>query len=313
MLHHRRDFADLLVTVGDLTGSSPALVEKDYWVTEALRAIGGGYAGGVVFKGGTSLSKGWALIQRFSEDIDLLIRQDGAAGETGGERDRYMKAIEASVSEIDGLEPVGAGGRSERGVSRTVLFAYEPMAPLLDGLRATIILEMGIRGGTHPAAERPIRSMLGAALEASDLEDESLALFAMTVLHPRRTLVEKLFALHCACERWTEGDKAALLRHGRHFYDIYFMLGDVEVAEFVGSDDYHALIPEIDALGLTYFPRDHRTPHGMRFATSRVLSPGMDLLAAIEDDYARSQFLFFGDFPDLETIYRRLEEVRDRL
>jgi hypothetical protein len=313
MLHERSDFADLIVTVGEQATTNPALVEKDYWVTEALRVIAARYSGGVVFKGGTSLSKAWRLIQRFSEDVDLLIRQDGAAGEGRTARDRYMKAIESSVGEINGLEPIADGARSERGISRTVAFGYEPRTVLLEGLQPTIILEMGIRGGTHPSEQREIRSILGTVLEASELDDETLAPFEMTVLHARRTLVEKLFALHSACELWTEGRDTALQRQGRLLYDIYFLLGDSDVAEFAGSDDYLALIPEIDDFGREYFPRDHRSPPDMRFATSRALAPPGDLLAALTDDYERSTFLFYGSAPALEDVFERIGEIREQL
>jgi len=174
VLHHRRDFADLLVTVGEQAGTNAALVEKDYWVTEALRVIARGYSAGVVFKGGTSLSKAWGLIKRFSEDIDLLIRQDETTGGTIGSRDRYMKEVDAAVAEIDGLTRVADGSRSDRGISRTVVLTYEPRTALLEGLQPTIILEMGIRGGAHPTEIRTIRSMLAAALVDSGIEDETL-------------------------------------------------------------------------------------------------------------------------------------------
>jgi predicted nucleotidyltransferase component of viral defense system len=83
VLHERDDFVDLLVTVGEATGAGAAIVEKDYWVTEALRLIAASFGAGVVFKGGTSLSKAWDLIQRFSEDIDLLVRSEGDGLERG--------------------------------------------------------------------------------------------------------------------------------------------------------------------------------------------------------------------------------------
>jgi len=94
-LHERRDFRDLLLIVGERSGAGAAIVEKDYWVTEALRVISREFGDGVVFKGGTSLSKGWHLISRFSEDIDLLIRTSD--GESHGQRDRYMKEIDEAV------------------------------------------------------------------------------------------------------------------------------------------------------------------------------------------------------------------------
>lgn len=249
MLHQRQDFGDLLVTAGERLGMNPALIEKDYWVTEALRVVATTHADGVVFKGGTSLSKAWGLIKRFSEDIDLLIRQDESTGGTGMSRDRYMRAIEAAVAEVDGLEPVAEGARSERGVSRTSVFTYEPRTALLRGLRPTIILEMGIRGGAHPTEVRPLRSLMNIAIESGEFLDDTLESFEMTVLHPHRTIVEKLFAVHSAAELWYEGRSTAVQRQGRHFYDVHFLLGDPDDAAYVGGPEYLALLPEIDEFG----------------------------------------------------------------
>lgn len=134
MLHRRSGFQDLLTTVGDTTGAGAALVEKDYWVTEALRPIAADFRGGVVFKGGTSLSKAWNLIRRFSEDVDPLIRQDHGR-DTRGARDRYMKDIESAVGAIDGLTCTHEGARSERGISRTAVFRYTPRTAARDGLK----------------------------------------------------------------------------------------------------------------------------------------------------------------------------------
>ena len=312
MLHERTDFLDLLTTVGESTGAGAALVEKDYWVTEALRVVATGFGEGAIFKGGTSLSKAWRLIQRFSEDIDLLIRTDLEPLETRGARDRFMKEIDAAVADLSGLSRVD-GGRSERGISRTAVYSYEPRATALEGLEATIILEMGIRGGPHPTASRRLTSMLAEALEETSIADESIESFEITVLEARRTLVEKLFAIHCACELWSEGRKTAIRRQTRHLNDINALLADPVIAEFVGSDEYHALIPEIDEFGRTYFERDHRTPAGLRFADSRALCPGEDLRAALEAEYASSRFLFYGDFPSLDLIFARIQEFRDRL
>jgi hypothetical protein len=313
MLHERDDFLDLLTTVGESTGAGASLVEKDYWVTEALRVVATGFGEAAVFKGGTSLSKAWSLIQRFSEDIDLLIRADLEQFESGGARDRFMKEIDAAVAGVPGLSRVDGGGRSERGISRTSVYTYEPRAPALEGLQPTIILEMGIRGGPNPTARRWLRSMLAEALEGTAVADESTEAFEMTVLEARRTLVEKLFAIHCACELWSEGRTTAIRRQTRHLSDINGLLADPAIAEFVGSEEYHALIPEIDQFGRTYFERDHRTPAGLRFADSRALAPGEELRAALEGEYASSRFLFYGDFPSLDRIYARIEKFLERL
>jgi hypothetical protein len=73
-LFERSDFAELITATGDEAGiGNPGIVEKDYFVTEALRLIARDFGEVVIFKGGTSLSKGWKLINRFSEDIDLYV------------------------------------------------------------------------------------------------------------------------------------------------------------------------------------------------------------------------------------------------
>ncbi len=313
MLHQRDDFADLLITVGEQTGAGAAIVEKDYWVTEALRVIAASFFTGVVFKGGTSLSKAWSLIERFSEDIDLLIRTEGEGLETRGGRDRFMKEIAGAVAEIDGLTQTSAGSRSERGISRTSVYSYEPRAPALQGLDTTIMLEMGIRGRPQPSEVRQLRSMLSAALANTDLDDGTLQRFNLTVLHPRRTLVEKLFAIHSACERWSEGDVAALQRQGRHLTDIHELLGDRTIAEFAGGDEYLAMVADVDEFSHIYFPKDHRTPPNMRFADSSALQPDAKLRAALDAEHARSGFLFYGPIPTVDEIYIRLEPFRKRL
>lgn len=313
MLHERDDFADLLTAVGTTTGAGAALVEKDYWVTEALRVVAASFFRGVVFKGGTSLSKGWNLLPRFSEDIDLLIRREGEGLDSRGGRDRYMREIAAAVGDVNGLRSVSEGARSERGISRTAVFAYEPRTPAREGLRPTIMLEMGVRGGPQPTEVRSLRSMLAAALAETEIDDESTRPFDLAVLDPRRTLVEKLFAIHCACELWSEGRTTALQRQGRHLADIYHLLGETAIAEFAGGEDYHTLIPEVDELGRTYFPRDHRTPGNMRFRESRALRPDTELRAAIEAEYKRSEFLFYGTIPTIDEIYVRVENFRSRL
>jgi hypothetical protein len=213
-LHERRDFRDLLLIVGERSGAGAAIVEKDYWVTEALRVISREFGDGVVFKGGTSLSKGWHLISRFSEDIDLLIRTSD--GESHGQRDRYMKEIDEAVERLPGLTGATRGRRSDRGVSRTAAYSYESQAPALAGLASTISLEMGIRGGVHPIERRELDSILAEHLRHSGLEDEELEPFQLDLLDYRRTFLEKLFAIHSAATRHLEGDAGALNRQGRH-------------------------------------------------------------------------------------------------
>jgi Nucleotidyl transferase AbiEii toxin, Type IV TA system len=222
-----------------------------------------------------------------------------------------LKEIASVVAGIDGLE-LQSEGQASRGVSRTVVLAYDPRTPM-PGLSPTIVVEMGVRGGPHPLETRGLSSMLAEALAKPGIEDETLRSFEMVVLHPRRTFVEKLFAIHSACELHSEGRQTALVRQTRHLADIYSLLGDRDVAEFIGSGEYLDLLSEVDAISAEHFPRDHRAPAPLRFASSRALAPEGGLRAAIEADYARSEVLFYGERPDLAAIYERIAEFADRL
>lgn len=313
MLHKRADFEGLLVQVGERSGAGAALVEKDYWVTEALRAIANQFRDGVVFKGGTSLSKAHALIDRFSEDIDLLIVVDPDNPGSTGERDRYMKAIAAAVGEIEGLALRSGPVSSSKGRSRTVKFDYEPRAALAEGLEPTVILEMGIRGGPKPQDPRDMSSMVGAALATAGETDAGTEALNLIVLEPSRTLVEKLSALHSGCTRFVEGDASALNRISRHYTDIDAILGSDGITEFVSGPDYEPLIVEVQTLSSENFAKAHRDLGAPRFAESIALNPTPELLDALERDLQRNAFIYFLGVPDLNEVIARLADLREIL
>ncbi|RDI73638.1 nucleotidyl transferase [Gaiella occulta] len=310
-LHEQPEFLDYLVTIGERTGAGAAIIEKDYWVTTVLRVISARFREGIVFKGGTSLSKGWNLIDRFSEDIDLLIRTDTLP--TRGGRDRYMKSIDAAVADAPGLRRLARAGRSERGISRAAVYSYAPQAPALAGLDATIVLEMGIRGGDHPTQTRTIDSLLAEHLRGAGVDDDDLQPFELELLDYRRTFLEKLFAIHAAVTRHLEGETGALNRQGRHYYDIYRLLERDEVREFIATDGYRALASEIEDVTRQYFPDDHRAPADLRFANSPALAPGDDLRVILDSEYTASRHLYYGDAPTLAEALSRIEAVRNDL
>jgi hypothetical protein len=312
MLHQREDFADLLTLVGGRLQVNPALVEKDYWVTEALRVVANHFFDGAVFKGGTSLSKAWKLIKRFSEDVDLLVRSDIEGLDSGGGRERFMKSIRDAVSEIDGLAFSSKGSRSERGVSRTAVYSYEPAAPVLAGLDAEIILEMGMRGGAHPTQVKEVASILSDEI-GGEIDDPTLEPFELHVLDPRRTLVEKLFAINSACVLFAEGRTSALGRRTRHLSDLYYLVESEGVSTFLGSEEYQAIFKEIDGFGSRYFPRDHRPPESGSFSGSSFLEPTGDLLRALEEEYERARYLYYGERPTLREILDRLLGYQGKL
>lgn len=215
--------------VADKTGIPQLHIAKDFWVTEALRALMmTAQEEGVtlIFKGGTSLSKGYKLIQRFSEDIDLLVLADGDDKEVH----RVMRIMHKSVESHLGVEAEVDGRTSTTGLFRPALYAY-PGQHLAEGAEPeTIRVELSTWGGALPHEELSLRSILTEAGADSGLimmADED-ASFRAQVLCPERTLVEKLAILHDAAETQ---DERRQVKTARHYYDVCQLLNNADVRE----------------------------------------------------------------------------------
>ena len=217
-----RDAPDALATaasrVAIATRIPMAHVEKDFWVTEVLRGVARHSAEtgiSAVFKGGTSLSKAFGLLQRFSEDIDIIIM---VPGESVGKDNACLKSFVVAAEAATGLTAHVDPTTATKGVKRTVSLAYPTSTPL-GALRPGVRLELGARGGTMPMVQRSVTSLLvqhgsQTGLEVSFAEAVP---FTMHVLAPVRTLVEKLMIVHHAA---VAGDasgagpaRPSLLRH----------------------------------------------------------------------------------------------------
>lgn len=137
-------------------GITATAVEKDYWVSQALRALAREHGESLIFKGGTSLSKALGLIERFSEDVDLLIRKEGRGRAAC---DTLMKGMQATVeSELGG--PSTPFGKSETGKHRAYRVEYPALSPPTLVVKTSVLLEMGIRGGTSPSTRCPSAHLL---------------------------------------------------------------------------------------------------------------------------------------------------------
>jgi hypothetical protein len=225
------DFAVLIERVADKLAYPPAFVERDYWITEILRSIAQpieNFDAGVIFKGGTSLSKGWRLIQRMSEDVDVLV----VFGETApqNDRDRVLKYLIDRVSGDIRVAPTGNTART--GVHRARFFEYPQQYEhgALTGER--VLLELGTRGGPEPYELLTLRSLIAEVairdFGSSPDEFSEFASFDINTLRPERTLFEKVAALHtlatkAASDQTVYDDLKTKLRHA---YDVAMLLDD---------------------------------------------------------------------------------------
>lgn len=301
------DFPDLLRATADAFNLEVSTIEKDYYVTRALRALQDNIGEQFLFKGGTSLSKGWKLIERFSEAIDLLFRMAHDGEElTKNDRHRRFKAAEAIIVATPGFKLLKPDKplSSETGMHRESLFSYaftqSPTGPVSDRIR----LEMNCRGGTHPHQLRPIRSLVTDFLTANgqaNLADD-LTAFEVDCLDVTRTFVEKLFAVYAAFEK----DRA--LRQARHYSDLYHLAGLPEVQAFVVSADFEPIFLDVRKFSSEHWP-DKPLPPGMNFTQYDVLRPNTEHLAELTRNYALERVLFFREPPSITDILARLQNL----
>ena len=312
------DFAAFLAAAATESELPEAFVEKDYWITEILRTIATTLGERAIFKGGTSLSKGWDLLDRFSEDIDLFV-DPAAEPPLRNERsiNRAMKKLNRDVAAIPGLDFVRADSTTFGGRGRMDTFLYRSHFPELEGFPPTVRLEPGIQSGRQPTATIEISSIVSRLLStqgaADELHVEGLQPFEMILLHFRRTFVEKLFAIHGKVERLKEGG-APLGRDVRHYADLYVLAGRPEVTAMLASDEYDEIKADYDEKSQTFFPRSYRPPPDLRFTTSDALFPPDELRAKIETGYEEEcRRLFFRPHPSFTEVLERFTEIRDLL
>ncbi|MHB1090073.1 MAG: nucleotidyl transferase AbiEii/AbiGii toxin family protein [Ilumatobacteraceae bacterium] len=304
-IEHIEVFDETILAAADHLGLGPLAVVKDYWVCQALAAVAANYDEDVVFKGGTSIEK-LRIIERLSEDIDLLVvaRPDG---DRRGER--LLKAICTCITTALGQETnekVTSGGTTKEVTLYRSVFVRHPSVAQFGSLRGIadpdrILVELGQSGGQHPHVNVHIESILSRQLGATGTPVENysdLRPFPMKVLHPARTLLEKLLRVHTFATRFpgNQSDERQL-RIGRQFYDIGALLQDSRVCELLADSCQRDAILE-DCLQVSaQFHGDLPRPDG-GFAMSPAFTGNGDLgkwLRAAHDQAMAG--LYFGQLP----------------
>ncbi len=293
----------------------PAIIEKDYYVTEALRIIA---AGGdkVIFKGGTSLAKGWNLIQRFSEDIDIFL--DPAAFQPPlGKRaiDLELKTMRDAIGAHGALTFISNESQTIGGFGRNDRFLYAQRFGGPGEVADRVLVEAGTASGREPTAIIELRSYLGQFLQERRLslgaEDEGS--FPMRLLHFRRTFVEKMFAVHGKVEL-LKRDGQPLGSYARHYYDMFQLAAQEEVIAMLKSDKYAAIKSDYDKISRAHFPRSYFHPDEMSFARSDALFPPADLSDVISAEYdVQCRMLCYGPYPSWAEIQSQLVSHRGLL
>lgn len=316
-LYEREDFRPLLTEVANRRGFSEYWIEKDYYLTEALRIVAAHLGTRAILKGGTSLSKAWTLVLRISEDIDLVLDRGEPPGSTltGKEVNKQLRAVANNVGGFAAFHWDPAQPEKEvGGKARSDYFAYDSVFPREAApVRTAVLLEAGIRSANWPTEVRPIASYIGQELKdagradlASDIDG-----FDIRALDYRRTFVEKMFAVHALVERHKEG-KSALGRGARHYADLYYLAGDELVRRLVGTEEYAAMYDDQLAVGKEFFGAGFVPPPPAGFAGSAALFPDKDLRQELKREYERDVPPLFSTrgFPSFDDVLGRFEQLR---
>jgi len=316
---------------GRILGLDAPSVEKDFWVCWVLRELFTLPESGphLTFKGGTSLSKGWQLIERFSEDIDVVVDRDflGFGGEKSPEsapnnkqRIQRLEALRAAcqrhIREV--MAPaltarceqtlpksllVGIENDADDPDGQTLLFAY-PRVLGGDGyIRPVVRIELGARSDADPSTNPSIQPYLAEALPGEFGE----SVFSVRTLAPERTFWEKASLLHE--ETYRAGDKGPATRMARHYYDLWCLIRS-GVADRALSDT--TLFQRVIAHRQTFFRRSKAAQDSLRPGWLRLVPSG-DKHAAWRNDYqAMREAMFFGDTPEFDEILRVVGEFEQR-
>lgn len=208
------------------------VAEKDYYVTMILRELSQ-RLDYIVFKGGTSLSKCYRIIKRFSEDIDITI--DSKLSQ--GQMKKLKEVIKDVADELDLSIPNIDETRSRRSYNRYILEYESVLDASDDAIQSAVLLETSFAEISFPTAVLDVHSLIGSMIAEAD-SDQLLKFclnpFGMKVQGLDRTLIDKVFAI---CDYYMNGQEK---KHSRHIYDIYKILPSISLNEY-----FRALIKDV--------------------------------------------------------------------
>ncbi len=309
-------FRQAIAETSDKSKIRNYFVEKDYWITYALKCLAkSDFKDDVVFKGGTSLSKGYALINRFSEDVDLAIVNTGRM--TGNQIKNLIRKVEKEITQAFKEVPrkgiTSKGSRFRKSVYKYPSTDYDINISIADS--TTLIVEINSFANPYPFVSRKITSLAGTYLEQLGkrelIEAYELHPFDINVLDKRRTLIEKLVSL--IRFSFDADPEAALRAKIRHFYDIYYLCRDPECRQYTDSENF--LLDTLQVLKDDQYVFDE--PPGWKATSIRhsvLLNDFNNLWKSLEKTYSSElPLLAFGPIPDAGEVFLVFSQLLNRL
>ena len=292
-------------------------VEKDYWITRGLNQLSQSeYNESVVFKGGTSLSKVYGILERFSEDIDFALNRGLEMSDA--KRKRLMKAVEKTVSR-DLHDKPGHPLESKGGRIRKTVFEFPVQSVLVDASHVTneILVEINSFADPEPASKLPVGSLIGEFLEGSArldlMERFKLENFEILVLDVERTLCEKIMSLVRAEHEEQSGYEYR--RRIRHFFDIVQILRQQKYRNFVNTNSFRELLEEVKRCDRKSLPKEAPKWLDPPMSDAKIFLTDMEFWKDIERELQGGfrDMLYQNELPDISEVRETFFLIRNSI
>jgi len=306
------------------TGIVPTAIEKDFWVMIALKAIFDTKHGDhIVFKGGTSLSKGWNLIDRFSEDIDLGI--DRSYLNFGGDltRSGVRKLRKDAAKFIDEeFVPELRDQLTKNGIKEfdltlidfeesdtdpmSIEIEYKSITEEIEYLKPRILVEISSRSLRDPFELRNMVSYIGNEYPDQIFSDKQIQI--PTVL-PSRTMLEKIFLLHEEFQK-PEGKVIRHKRMTRHLYDLEKLMNSEFCDTALGDKElYRSIVQHRQMItNISWIDYEKHQHKHIDFI------PPDKVIGDWKQDYSSmKESMFYGDTISFEELIERLKELKHKI
>ncbi|MEA2926121.1 MAG: hypothetical protein QOD25_3243 [Alphaproteobacteria bacterium] len=332
------DRRGLFLTTANRIGTTVQNIEKDFWVCWTLDVLFHHLNSGgprLLFKGGTSLSKAYGLIARFSEDIDVTIfRSDIGEGvdaqqlETLSKRKRAerLDSIKAACQAYIGgklctelssfaIKTMEAAGKDPATLcivlddqdrdKQSLLVHYPTALEKSEYVMPSVKIESGAKSALDPHENMTIVPYLGP-----EIDEKALSVTGVTTIEPARTFLDKILIVHGMTFYF--GAKGSLRGNGRmsrHYYDVHRLM-EAPVGKKACSDN--TLIEDCVRHAKLFFYRSNTGMDEAKRGSFR-LRPTEDMLGPLRKDYEAMATMIFGDVPSFESVLESVARAEEAL
>jgi hypothetical protein len=319
-----RDKTEVFIQTSNQMGLPPAAIEKDWWVIMILRALfNSEISNHLLFKGGTSLSKSWGLIERFSEDVDLAINRDyfGYGGELNKTKIKKLRKAACTFAST-ALPEILKGELRKIGVlefqlsvlpfedSDTDPIAIEVAYPALTEknkyLTPRVLVEISARSLIEPFELRNLQSFVSETYSDAGFADP---IIQIPSVHPKRTFLEKIFLLHEEFQK-PEGKPIISNRKTRHLYDLSMIMETEHYKKAINDTGlYKAIIVHREKFNHISWV-DYKT---LLPKTIAFIPPKSEMDNWKKDYQDMSESMFYGDTISFEELISRLNGLQEEI